>query len=431
LGQFIDKKRREYDGVRQCYPGLYQAAGERFLERHSSAVIRRSATLGHNIAEKWESGPDESPCWRPLAKALGARNIDVLRKIPIQLKNDGKSVTWAAMRERIPPPAGTAANDIQIAIQHYYTGIYLEEYHATIIGRAPPKTTELHLQACDISFDYYCFRDVLQALELWRLIGPASALTILALRYRYGYQAFVRSFEQACLLLQRVDHVVGIFGAIAYHMRKGLIQAIRRINSTNKRGDNELDLAPAELDAIEEYLVAIAEGARSRGDMWGHEEKGLRQVVSKEAGGVKMKKVFVVHGHDTAVKNEIDIFLRENRLEPVVMDRAAMAGRTLLEKFESMAADCDDAVVIATPDDQLVVTASRKPLTRFRQNVVLEIGYFWGRLGREGKFSLLVKQEPSLDIPSDLQGLGWIPITDDLGQTKLRLRADLESSGVL
>jgi predicted nucleotide-binding protein len=73
----------------------------------------------------------------------------------------------------------------------------------------------------------------------------------------------------------------------------------------------------------------------------------------------------------------------------------------------------------------------RKKIKRARQNVVLEIGYFWGSIGRRESVAFLVEDDPIMELPNDIQGLGWIPITNDLGETKLKLRHELEHAGVI
>jgi hypothetical protein len=36
-----------------------------------------------------------------------------------------------------------------------------------------------------------------------------------------------------------------------------------------------------------------------------------------------------------------------------------------------------------------------------------------------------------MELPSDIQGIGWIPITPDLAETKLLLRRELVASGLI
>lgn len=139
--------------------------------------------------------------------------------------------------------------------------------------------------------------------------------------------------------------------------------------------------------------------------------------------------VFLVHGRDLTTRDRIHLYLSNDLgLEVKVMAGEAHGGRTLPEKFEEIAGQCSFAVFLLTADDECRLsdgTVSR----RARQNVILEIGYFWGSLGRRKKVAFLV--DPELDPPSDIQGVGWIPLTLDLGETRLRLRTELEAAGLL
>lgn len=145
----------------------------------------------------------------------------------------------------------------------------------------------------------------------------------------------------------------------------------------------------------------------------------------------KSGKVFIVHGHNHEVRNEINIFLRDLDLQTVVMDAEANLGKTLPEKFESIADECSFAVFIVSADDHLRDYKGKKTIRRARQNVILEIGYFWGTLGRDSSCAFLVEDVDGMELPSDLQGVGWIPITSDLAQTKLGLRRELEAADLL
>ena len=84
-----------------------------------------------------------------------------------------------------------------------------------------------------------------------------------------------------------------------------------------------------------------------------------------------------------------------------------------------------------TADDTLHDAHARRRLKRARQNVILEAGFLSGALGRHGRLVFVVDKDPELDLPSDLNGLAWVPITPDLGDTKLHLRRELAASRIL
>lgn len=103
-----------------------------------------------------------------------------------------------------------------------------------------------------------------------------------------------------------------------------------------------------------------------------------------------MKKVFIIHGHDHRNLRElVEIIERDLGLETVVLHEEPSGGDTVIEKFERLARECCYAVVLLTPDDH-VGPRSWWPMRRTphgvwqpRPNVVFELGWFCGRLGRD------------------------------------------------
>jgi predicted nucleotide-binding protein len=94
------------------------------------------------------------------------------------------------------------------------------------------------------------------------------------------------------------------------------------------------------------------------------------------------KRVFIVHGHASEAKESLARFLERVGLEPIILHEQPNSGRTIIEKFE-VYADVGFAVVLLTPDD---VGAPKDAPTelkpRARQNVIAELGYFYGKLSR-------------------------------------------------
>lgn len=114
------------------------------------------------------------------------------------------------------------------------------------------------------------------------------------------------------------------------------------------------------------------------------------------------KKIFVVHGHDNSLLTEVNLFLRKLNLEPVILHEQASRGRTIIEKIERHS-NVKFAIVLLTGDDVGKKNDPDETLKpRARQNVILELGYFMGKLGREN-IALLCCE--SIEMPSDYQGV--------------------------
>ncbi len=158
--------------------------------------------------------------------------------------------------------------------------------------------------------------------------------------------------------------------------------------------------------------------------------KGLSQV---EGDGfqrrpeidVSVRKVFIVHGHDNESKQTVARFFESLDFEPIILHEQASGGRTIIEKIEAYD-QVGFAVVLLTPDD---VGASKndesnlKP--RARQNVIAELGYFVARLGRSRVVAL---KRGELEVPSDFDGVIYIPIDSGEGW-KLKMSKELDAAG--
>jgi predicted nucleotide-binding protein len=161
----------------------------------------------------------------------------------------------------------------------------------------------------------------------------------------------------------------------------------------------------------------------------------LRESVQQENPGTNAssytaeldtRRIFVVHGHDHGIKETVARFLGKLDLEPIILHEQADEGKTIIEKFEAHAADVHCAVVILTADDiaSSRATPERKEL-RARQNVILELGFFVGKLGRQRTFALV---EKGVALPSDIHGVVYIPL--DSEEWRARLVKELKAAGL-
>ena len=134
-------------------------------------------------------------------------------------------------------------------------------------------------------------------------------------------------------------------------------------------------------------------------------------------------RVFVVHGHDDEAREACARVLSRLGVEPVILHEQATAGRTIVEKLEHYA-DVGFAVVLLTPDDVGGVQGGEQQ-PRARQNVILELGYFVGRIGRSRVCALY---KGSLELPTDYLGVVYVPM-DTHGAWKYALAKELREAG--
>jgi predicted nucleotide-binding protein len=146
----------------------------------------------------------------------------------------------------------------------------------------------------------------------------------------------------------------------------------------------------------------------------------------------RSKKVFVVHGHDEVAKTNLEVFLNEIGLQPIVLHRQADEGLTVIEKFEKHS-DVGYAFILLTPDDVAYLKADeakndkdRKKELRARPNVIFEFGYFVGKLGRSRVCCLYTG---NVTLPSDVSGMIYKKFNASIDEVAYSIIKDLKASG--
>jgi predicted nucleotide-binding protein len=139
------------------------------------------------------------------------------------------------------------------------------------------------------------------------------------------------------------------------------------------------------------------------------------------------KNVFVIHGHDELNTRRLTQLLQNQfNLNPIAMLSKPGMSRPLIEKFEEEAQTCSFAFGLFTPDDEIV-----NPANRYRQarpNVIYEVGWFIGRLGKH-RVVLLLKQ--GTNIHSDLDGVSRIPFSDNVEDKFLDIQKELKAAKII
>jgi predicted nucleotide-binding protein len=161
-----------------------------------------------------------------------------------------------------------------------------------------------------------------------------------------------------------------------------------------------------------------------------YESKWIRRTPVAAGAAVKQgdisRTVFIVHGHDEAVKQSVARFLEKLDLHPIILHEQPNKGRTIIEKFEAHS-DVGFAVVLLTPDDLGGVASTPAKLQpRARQNVILELGYFIGKLGRARVCALYTK---GVELPSDIHDVVYVPY-DEGGAWRIGLARELNAAGI-
>ncbi len=150
------------------------------------------------------------------------------------------------------------------------------------------------------------------------------------------------------------------------------------------------------------------------------------QTVRKEE---KNRKVFVVYGHDLNARTQLEAMLRRWDIEPLIIDQLVSSGQTIIEKLEENTDKVQFGIVLATPDD-IGYSKGKEECKKYRvrQNVILELGMLLSKVGRS-KVAILLSQAEEMEKPSDIDGLIYIPFTNNVEEARVSLAKELQRNG--
>ena len=139
--------------------------------------------------------------------------------------------------------------------------------------------------------------------------------------------------------------------------------------------------------------------------------------------GIKSDKVFIVHGHNNEIKLAVARLIMQLDLTPIILHEQPNKGRTIIEKFEKLSDDVSFAIVLLSADDVM-----QDGKHRARQNVILELGYFIAKLGRENVVALY-DTSTEVEIPSDITGVLYEPYDNPNGVWRFEVIQELKAAG--
>ena len=218
--------------------------------------------------------------------------------------------------------------------------------------------------------------------------------------------------------------ITNTFGSDSSHLED--FNNIRYSLGVFTSGTPDSEFQAAYVRGLESARAILESMTEEINEYWEDEIEASQSSESHKNEQITTKEVFIVHGRDQGAREKVARFLERLELKPVVLHEQPNEGRTIIEKFEDYTQVVGFAVILLTPDDEGRLKedgGNLKP--RARQNVVFELGYFLGQLGRE-RVCALVKGE--VERPSDYDGVVYIPL-DDSGGWEMSLIRELKSAG--
>jgi predicted nucleotide-binding protein len=152
------------------------------------------------------------------------------------------------------------------------------------------------------------------------------------------------------------------------------------------------------------------------------------QEVDRAIAKLANRNVFIVHGHDEARKYELKNFLGQLGLNAIILHEQDSLGKTIIEKFEYYASRSNFAFVLMTPDDPSSHSDSTESKWRARQNVIMELGWFMAKLGRQ---RVVILHKGELEIPSDILGVVYQRFSENILEAGESIRQSLKGAGLI
>jgi predicted nucleotide-binding protein len=132
-------------------------------------------------------------------------------------------------------------------------------------------------------------------------------------------------------------------------------------------------------------------------------------------------KVFIVHGHDNEMKQEVARFIEKLGLEPIILHEQASKGNTIIEKIEEHTNVGFGIVLYSSCDVGGKSENDLRP--RARQNVVFEHGYLIAKLKRQNVTALV---KGTIETPGDISGVVYISMSSSW---EVSIAQELDSAG--
>lgn len=233
-------------------------------------------------------------------------------------------------------------------------------------------------------------------------------------RLRYGDEtARDALMKRSAMLLRRIcgedSHYVVDLGRIRFHpmgapssnevKHSAWISAVGRVNNLINTIKEEIELFDAAADAHR---------------------------AEPSANPTASSSVFVVHGQDEELKQSVARTIERLGLDPVILHEKPNKGRTIIEKFDDYS-KVGFAVVLLSADDVARAKDGADDSYRARQNVIFELGFFLGRLGRE-RVAAIYRPHEKFEMPSDYSGVLFIEY-DAEGSWRYKLAKELKACG--
>lgn len=141
-----------------------------------------------------------------------------------------------------------------------------------------------------------------------------------------------------------------------------------------------------------------------------------------------LNNVFVVYGHNEGMRTDVTKYIKRLGIKSLDLMEYSPGGiRTIFDALNLCANQIECAIILLSADDIVVNDRHEFQSYRARQNVIFEMGFFSGVLGRD-RIIVLYEPNDKFEFPSDIIGIYYTAYSDN-NKWKQELRSHLRKIG--
>lgn len=258
---FVARRRDTYNPYAEDFADLYRDDVPTFVQRFSIAFKDRRNQSAESLVDRWSAGPDDSSLWMPISR-LGLVATRRISKIPEIIHRSEAGIVWQGILARLTENDHAAEDQLQRILQSDFVESYCEEYGTDTLVDLPHGWRDLRREpSANGALNYRSFTASLVPLGICLLAERLSAETMIEIRRRAGYLAFVARYREIASDRSMLKLAAAGYGA--KHGTRGHSLAEVALARTSRSKD--VVLTETEIAHLDEILGLAAEDIQHGG----------------------------------------------------------------------------------------------------------------------------------------------------------------------
>lgn len=195
LEKLIEKKRKEYNTVRDKFESLFDDIKVQVLSGTMPVFVPRTTKIGETAAENWRERVDTSGQLEILKASLESASVEAIRDAPMLVVERGDALTYEALKPHLPDEVLRNSELFRRHLQHNYFMLYVDEFDLSALRKLPQFFDFFALPSSGLAHSFLCLESTLECLSLGWMLEAAPHLIVKAKR-RSGFIDFFDAFHK-------------------------------------------------------------------------------------------------------------------------------------------------------------------------------------------------------------------------------------------